>query len=180
MSLLPEPLYATIEASVPIVCVDFVLVKRRGDGSIGRLGLVRRHSPFGEVWCHLGGRVRRGDTIGQAITRHLGDALTGTAPDLPADPQPDHVYQWFPDDVAPSRGTSAHAPDLAHGRDPRKHAIGLTFALEAGGDPVVRPGGEAIEFAYHDAGALPDPLWPGCEALFARLDAAVRRRPGPA
>jgi hypothetical protein len=124
--------------------------------------------------------VRRGETIAQAITRHLDDALTGAALDLPADPQPDHVYQWFPDDVAPSRGRPGHVPGLTYGRDPRKHAIGLTFALEASGDPVVRPGGEAIEFAYHDADALPEPLWPGCEALFARLDAAQGGHHDPA
>ena len=159
---LPDDVYATIESSMPIVCVDFVLVRRCADGRVAELGLIERESPFGRVWCHLGGRVRRGETIVQAIRRHVEESLTGVRIDIGDDTQPQHVYQWFPDDLAP-------APTFDFGRDSRKHAIGLSFALDVIGDPEVVAGGEAISFAFTPPDALPRPLWPGCEALLGHL-----------
>ena len=175
MPLLPHDLYATIDASVPIVCADFVPVRRDAAGTLTHLGLIRRSSPFGEVWCHLGGRVWRGETLAQAIERHLADSLTGLTLGLAPDPQPDYVYQWFPDDIAPPAATKAGTTALSYGRDPRKHAIGLTFVLDAAGEAAVRPGGEALDFAFHPIDSLPNPLWPGCDQLFDKLITAPRQ-----
>ena len=79
---------------------------------------------------------------------------------LEHDPQPDFVYQWFPPTVAPDDGT-------AHGDDPRKHAIGLSFLVEIDGEPA--PRNEALDFRYVEASALPDRIWPGSAELIAEL-----------
>lgn len=174
---IPDDLYACIEASIPIVCVDFVLV-RRADDRVVQVGLIQRTSPYGLVWCHLGGRVKRGETIAQAIRRHLGDSLHGAHIDIGPDPQPVHTYQWFPSLIAPD-------DDLVFGSDERKHAIGLSFVIEEAGDP--RAGnGEALDFRYFAPDALPETLWPGCRGLFEKLlthpgdltTVATRRRAG--
>jgi hypothetical protein len=157
VSFLPADLYATIEASIPIACVDFVPI-RRSNGHL-EVGLILRQSPFGLVWCHLGGRVLHGETIRQAIDRHAMDTLAIPAL-LDHDPQPDFVYQWFPPTVAPHDGT-------AHGEDPRKHAIGLSFLVEIDGLPT--PRNEALDFRFVMADALPDQLWPGSAELIAEL-----------
>ncbi len=177
MTYLPGGLYRQIEASMPIACVDFLPIRRGSNGKVSQIGLIRRHSPFGEVWCHLGGRIQRGETLGQAIDRHLTDSLAGLTLDMTADPQPDYVYQWFPDDIAPAAADLDAARPLPYGHDPRKHAIGLSFALEAHGEPAVRPGGEALAFAFHAVDALPEPLWPGCAQLFSTLMTAAGSRP---
>jgi hypothetical protein len=157
VSFLPADLYSTIERSIPIVCVDFVPVRRSENGI--EVGLILRESPFGRVWCHLGGRILHGETIHQAIDRHAADTLAvGTI--LERDPQPDFVYQWFPSGVAPGDGT-------AHGDDPRKHAIGLSYLLEIDGEPV--PRNEALDFRYADPRELPGPMWPGSAQLIAEL-----------
>jgi hypothetical protein len=161
VTYLPDELYAVIEKSVPIVCVDILPVER-SDGRTTRVGLIRRHSPFGEVWCHLGGRVQYGETIGAAIERHLSDALSGVGTRLGDDPQPQHVYQWFPDGIAP-------AGQLEFGHDPRKHSVALSFAVELEGIPTVTVGGEALEFGYWPLEELPTDLWPGCAKLIERL-----------
>ncbi len=159
---LPPELYRTIEQSVPIVCVDFILVRRDLREHIAQVGLIRRRSPFGDVWCHLGGRVRYGETVRSAILRHLTESLAAVPLDLPPDPQPDYVYQWFPEALAPRDG----AP---FGRDPRKHSVALSFVLTISGTPEVVPGGEAIEFGFWPRASLPSDLWPGCRHLLDRL-----------
>lgn len=157
MTFLPAPLYAQIERSMPITCVDFVLV-RDVDG-VRKVGLILRESPHGRVWCHLGGRVQRGETIAAAIRRHARETV-GIELELPLNPQPHYVYEWFPPDLAPTDGT-------VFGDDPRKHAIGLSFVVPVTDSMTARD--EAIEAKFFSPDALPDDLWPGCRELFTRL-----------
>lgn len=163
MNYLPDDLYAEIERSMPIACVDFVLVRPTSGGEAD-VGLILRESPHGRVWCHLGGRIQRGETIRDAIRRHAEDTL-GLDIAIDVNPQPDYVYEWFPKDVAPADGT-------AFGDDPRKHAIGLSFVLAADEivtDGTAAPRNEALDFQYFPVTQLPTPLWPGCLELFERL-----------
>lgn len=157
---IPDELYATIEASIPIACADFILV-RSVDGHVAQVGLIERHSPYGTVWCHLGGRIRHGETIAKALTRHLEDSLSGAVVEIGDDPQPVHTYQWFPAEVAPTTS-------LQFGLDDRKHAIGLSYVLEETGQP--RPAtGEALDFRYFPVDDLPTRMWPGSATLVAKL-----------
>lgn len=159
--VIPDELYRQIEQSMPIVCVDFLL-RRRTDSGTAEIGLIRRASPYGEVWCHLGGRVRRGETLAQALRRHYDESLSGGDLVLGSDPQPAYVYQWFPDAIRPD-------VPIPMGHDERKHAVGLSFVLDVDGTPSFRPGGEGLELRFAPVHALPEPLWPGCAELFARL-----------
>ncbi|MDF2471333.1 MAG: hypothetical protein K0Q61_3705 [Rhodococcus erythropolis] len=158
MTYLPDDLYATIEHSMPIACVDFVPVRLEASGR-HQVGLILRNSPYGRVWCHLGGRIRYGETIREAIVRHADDALSVRV-HLDLNPQPSYVYEWFPSPVAPTDGT-------VFGIDPRKHAVGLSFVVNVDEDPRAR--NEALEFAYFRANELPEPLWPGCRDLLSNL-----------
>lgn len=155
---IPDDLYTQIERSIPIICVDFVALRHGERGT--EVGLILRESPFGQVWCHLGGRVQHGETVGDAIRRHARNTL-GVEIDLGPDPQPVWVYQWFPDEHRPPTG-------LVTGHDPRKHAIGLSFVVDLAGEEL-DPRDEALDFAYFPIGALPRPLWPGCENLVRQL-----------
>lgn len=158
MTYLPPEVYRLIEQSMPITCVDFVVVRERAHER--QLGLILRDSPHGRVWCHLGGRVQRGETIAAAIRRHSRETV-GVEPLLPLNPQPLYVYEWFPSDLAPTDGT-------AFGDDPRKHAIGLSYVIDLG-DHTPHPQNEAIDFAYFSPHDLPHEVWPGCRELFQRL-----------
>lgn len=150
---LPDDLYKRIEQSMPIACVDFV------EATDAEVGLILRDSPFGQVWCHLGGRISRGETIADALRRHARDTLAVDL-DLPADPQPAYVYQWFPDEIRPDDG-------LNHGNDPRKHAIGLSFIVNFVG--TAAPQNEALGYQHFAVDALPEPLWPGTAELLRKL-----------
>lgn len=155
---IPDDLYSQIERNIPIICVDFVPIRR---GQRGReVGLILRESPFGHVWCHLGGRVRLGETIGDALRRHARDTL-GVDINPGPDPQPVFVYQWFPDELRPPA-------DLVTGRDPRKHAVALSFVIDLY-EEEPDPRDEALDFGYFPIESLPNPLWPGCEHVVHRL-----------
>lgn len=156
MTYLPDDIYALIEGSVPILCVDFFPVEVGSGGE--SVGLILRHSPFGEVWCHLGGRVRRGETLHAAVDRHARDTL-GVGVRIEGD-QPAYVYQWFPPELAPADGTE-------YGDDPRKHSVGLTYLASLSGEPA--PQNEALDFRFFPVDDLPAPLWPGSADLLRRV-----------
>ncbi len=158
MTFLPHDQYELVERSTPIACVDFIPA-RTAVGGHRDVGLIFRDSPFGKVWCHLGGRIRRGETIRDALQRHATETL-GTSLVLNADPQPTRVHQWFPSELQPNLA-------IEHGDDPRKHAIGLSFVVELESDPV--PKNEALDFAFVPANMLPEPMWPGSAKLIELL-----------
>ncbi|MDE0545387.1 DUF4916 domain-containing protein [Microbacterium sp. C7(2022)] len=162
MSFLPDDEYALVERSVPIVCVDFVPVRNPHDGE-PEVGLILRESPFGRVWCHLGGRIQRGETIHDTLQRHARETLN-TSLLIGVDPQPLRVHQWFPP-------TMHQDLNIDHGIDPRKHAIGLSFLVELEGDP--EPLNEALEFRFFRPGHLPEPMWPGSARLIELLGVHV-------
>lgn len=158
VTYLPAETYALIERSMPIACVDFVPMRVTAEGR-REVGLILRDSPFGRVWCHLGGRVNRGETIVGALRRHARDTLN-VCLDIAPNAQPAYVYEWFPQDMAPVDAT-------LFGDDPRKHAIGLSFVVDLEGDP--RAQHEALDFNYFDMSALPQPMWPGSAELVGLL-----------
>lgn len=167
---IPDDLWATIQSSVPIVCVDVVPVRDCGDSL--QVGLIRRRfADTGHpVWCHLGGRVNYGETTDEAVVRHLRSTLVEAHVDLSADPQPHHVMQWFPPQVRTGN---------TYGDDPRKHAVSLCWALHLGDDLTVRDGGEGSELAWFDAdlsGLSSSSVWPGSTHLIARTLAGARAR----
>jgi 8-oxo-dGTP pyrophosphatase MutT (NUDIX family) len=142
--ILPAQTWALVQASVPIVCVDLALLRRGADGSIKEIGLIWRQVPeTGERWTLVGGRLRRGESIADGITRQVRETLGPAArpilsvnPPLPA-------------------AIGEYAPGLHEGRpfDLRQHAIGLTYGLTVVGPPV--PSGEAIKIAWFAPAALP-------------------------
>lgn len=143
---------------LPIACVDLVPVTRDSSGDIRQIGLILRHSPFGDVWCHLGGRVRYGETLASASKRHLNETLDVTeAPVIGNDPF--FVNQYFPD----------QRPGLGH--DPRKHAIAICYTLTFEDSGAFVPRGEALAFQWFDHDMTPsdEHLWPGSQLMLNRV-----------
>ena len=164
---LDDATWEAVQGTVPITCVD--LLPFRNDGA--EVALVLRSTPFGPAprWCHMGGRVRHGETLRDALLRHLHETVSGAEVVLPADPQPDYVMQWFPDVVDPERD------GVAYGWDPRRHAVALCFAVELTGTPEPVPDGEALRFGWFATDSLDGlDLWPGTATLVSRVSSATR------
>lgn len=169
---LSEELWDTIQGSVPIVCVDLVPVVRDGSGNVVRVGFIRRFTPFQSqmTWCHVGGRVNLGESLAEALARHLEETL-GLRVDLGPDPQPGYVMQYFK--------TPRSDAGLVSGHDPRKHAVALSYLVEVPEGASAVRGGEGLEFKWFEVellDALKD-TWPGSMKMVRRLlqlDAAQR------
>jgi ADP-ribose pyrophosphatase YjhB (NUDIX family) len=143
---------------LPIACVDVLPVKRDPTGRATHVGLIRRESPMGELWCHLGGRMLHGESLRHAAIRQLEDSLDGVdSESIQAEPY--FVNQYFQD----SR------PGM--GFDPRKHAVAVCFIADISQDtqPTAH-GAEAREFQWFAVNSLPGDaeIWPGTRYMIER------------
>ena len=62
-----EPFYSKIKSVIPIACVDLLVVH---DGRL--LLMLRNNEPGRGLWFTPGGRILRGETLEEAVTRVLG------------------------------------------------------------------------------------------------------------
>ncbi len=143
--LLDDATWRLCQASVPILCVDVVPLRLDARGAIVAIGLIRRPTAIaaeGERWMTIGGRLRRGERIADAIEREVREALGPAARvDVPAVPVPAALAEYMP-------GTRDDGPF-----DPRQHAVGLTYAIAVEGE--IRVGGEATDFRWFEPDELP-------------------------
>lgn len=128
---------ADVRDRVPIVYVEAVPVRVSHLGGIERVGLLLRHRPDGTISRALvSGRVLYGETLREALWRNLTKDLGPDAlPQLPADPAPFTVAEYFPDDA---RGTGF--------TDPRQHAVSLAYIVPVAGECA--PAQDTLDLAW--------------------------------
>jgi ADP-ribose pyrophosphatase YjhB (NUDIX family) len=138
---LPADLYATIQRSIPIACVDVVPL-RVLDG-VAEVLLIRRDTAGeGLAWCLVGGRLTYDESLARAVLRQIRSTLGEHIHVASMDPHPNAVVQYLP-------GRIDGGP-----RDPRQHALGLTFLVHVEGHAQAL--GEAHAIGWFDVSALPD------------------------
>lgn len=145
MTWIPDDEWSQIQELMPIVVVDIAVLRQSSPGSVG---LIRRETPHqGQKWNLVGGRIRKGESLGEAIEREVSSNLGPRARVTVEDSsQPHFVAQYGP---FKRRGFSL---------DPRKHAVGLTYALPLSGEITAM--GEALEFRWFEIASLPPrPEW---------------------
>jgi ADP-ribose pyrophosphatase YjhB (NUDIX family) len=122
---LPPDELADVRERVPLLYVEAVPVRVGHLGAVERVGLLLRHRPDGTISrAIVSGRVLHGETVREALWRNLAKDLGPEAlPQLPADPSPLTVAEYFPDD---GRGTGY--------TDPRQHAVSLVYLVPVEGD----------------------------------------------
>ncbi|HYF96885.1 MAG TPA: DUF4916 domain-containing protein [Patescibacteria group bacterium] len=124
--------YKKVTASVPIICVDIVLFNKEEN----KLGFIRR----GTKHALIGGRIGLGESIDEAIKRHLANDVGISE------------FKYYK--CYPQKPVLIHEYDKAkssenekkRGFDPTKHSIGLTYILATNQDPV--PANEATDFKW--------------------------------
>ncbi len=104
-----------MRAHVPLVYVDAVPVRVDGRGEVTEIGLLLRQAADGTISrMVVSGRVMFGERIHDALLRHLEKDLGPLAlPDVPPNPSPFTVVEYFPD------------PERSGFHDPRHHAVSL-------------------------------------------------------
>lgn len=133
--LSPERL-EQVRASMPIVYVDAVPVRIDSDGTVTEVGLLLRVAADGTISrMVVTGRVLLGERIRNALMRHLEKDLGPLAmPQIPADPAPFTVVEYFPD------------PNRSGYHDPRHHAVSLAYVVPVWGD--CQPTQKALDLAW--------------------------------
>jgi ADP-ribose pyrophosphatase YjhB (NUDIX family) len=133
--LAPEDI-ADVRDKVPIVYVEAVPVRCDEFGQVLQVGLLLRMMPDGMVSrAVVSGRVLYGETIRQALVRHLTKDLGPVAgAHVPPSPVPFTVVEYFPD------------PDLTGFYDPRQHAVSLAYVVPITGECA--PSQDFLEIAW--------------------------------
>jgi ADP-ribose pyrophosphatase YjhB (NUDIX family) len=134
--LRPEEL-DEVRERVPIVYVEAVPVRVDHLGAVERVGLLLRHRPDGTFSrAIVSGRVLYGETIREALWRHLSKDLGPEAlPQLPINPSPFTVAEYFPDDGRRTGFT-----------DPRQHAVSLAYIVPVEGECA--PAADTLDLSW--------------------------------
>ncbi|CAN7179884.1 NUDIX hydrolase family protein [Microbacterium sp. LjRoot45] len=121
---------------LPILYVEAVPVRTDGTGVVTEVGILLRATPLGEITrSTVSGRVRYGETVRDALFRHLENDLGPMAfPLLPPQPVPFTVAEYFP------------MPGLSAYHDDRQHAVSLAFVVPVTG--TCEPRQDALEVTW--------------------------------
>ncbi len=127
---------AFVRARLPIVYVEAVPVRVDGQGRVTEVGLLLRSTPDGVMTRALvAGRVRYGETLRDALFRHLENDLGPMAfPLIPASPVPAQVAEFFP------------LPGVSPYVDERQHAVSLVYVVPVTGS--CSPRQDALEVTW--------------------------------
>ena len=121
---------------LPILYVEAVPVRIDGLGNVVEVGVLLRASSTGEMTRTLvSGRVMYGETIREALFRHLEKDLGPMAfPQMPLSPVPFSVAEYFP------------MPGISAFTDERQHAISLAYVVPVTG--TCEPRQDALEVTW--------------------------------
>ncbi|MFL2001112.1 MULTISPECIES: NUDIX hydrolase family protein [unclassified Microbacterium] len=121
---------------LPMIYVEALPVRTDGMGTVVQVGILLRATPIGEMTRTLvSGRIRYGETVRDALFRHLENDLGPMAfPLLPPSPTPFTVAEYFP------------MPGLSPFHDDRQHAVSLAFVVPVTG--TCEPRQDALEVTW--------------------------------
>ncbi len=133
---LSEEELSFVRGRIPVLYVEAVPVRVDGQGKVVEVGLLLRSTPDGVMTRALvAGRVRYGETVRDALFRHLENDLGPMAfPLIPASSVPAQVAEFFP-----IPGISAYV-------DARQHAVSLVYVVPVTGS--CSPRQDALEVTW--------------------------------
>lgn len=133
---LSEVELAEARRRLPMLYVEALPVRTDGMGAVTQVGILLRATPLGEMTRTLvSGRVRYGETVRDALFRHLENDLGPMAfPLLPPSPTPLTVAEYFP------------LPGMTAFHDDRQHAVSLVYVVPVTG--TCEPRQDALEVTW--------------------------------
>ncbi|WOF22441.1 NUDIX hydrolase family protein [Microbacterium betulae] len=126
----------TVRGRLPMLYVEAIPVRTDGVGEVTDVGILLRSTSVGEIKRTIvSGRVRYGETVRDALFRHLENDLGPMAfPLLPPQPAPFTVAEYFP------------IPGVTAFHDDRQHAVSLAFVVPVSG--TCEPRQDALEVTW--------------------------------
>ena len=137
---------------LPMLYVEAIPVRTDGSGVATEIAILPRSTPLGEMTRTIvSGRVRFGETIRDALFRHVENDLGPMAfPLLPPQPLPFTVAEYFP------------IPGVSAYHDDRQHAVSLAFVVPVTG--TCEPRQDALEVTWFSPEAA------GSDAVAAEME----------
>lgn len=145
---LSEEELASVRGRLPIVYVEAVPVRLDGLGRVAEVGLLLRGTSDGVMTRSLvSGRVRYGETLREALFRHLENDLGPMAfPQMPAALVPVQVAEYFP------------MPGISPYVDERQHAVSLVYVVPVTGTCSPRQDALEVTWMSPEEALAPDTL----------------------
>ena len=145
---LSEDELAFVRGRMPVLYVEAVPVRVDGQGQVNEVGLLLRSTPDGVMTRALvAGRVRFGETVRDALFRHLENDLGPMAfPLIPASPVPAQVAEFLP------------MPGISPYVDERQHVVSLVFVVPVTGSCSPRQDALEMTWMSPDEALAPDTL----------------------
>jgi hypothetical protein len=127
---------AEARGRLPMLYVEAVPVRTDGLGQVTEVGMLLRSTLLGEITRTIvSGRVRMGETVRDALFRHIENDLGPMSfPLLPVQPAPFMVAEYFP------------TPGQSPFHDDRQHAVSLVFVVPVTG--TCEPRQDALEVTW--------------------------------
>lgn len=141
-----EGLWRKIQNILPIITIDVLPLNHKPTSENLEIGLILRETADdGKKWCFLGGRLLYGEKLWEGVKRQVRITLGKDViiNETGSDHQPLYVAQYF------------NYNDNEFLRDPRQHAVGLTYAVPLSG--IIKPRDEALDFKWFNLNKLPPP-----------------------
>lgn len=133
---LSEEELSFVRGRMPVLYVEAVPVRVDGQGQVTEVGLMLRSTSEGVMTRALvAGRVRYGESVRDALFRHLENDLGPMAfPLIPASPVPAQLAEFFP------------LPGMSSFVDERQHAVSLVYVVPVTGS--CNPRQDALEVTW--------------------------------
>ncbi len=128
---------------LPMLYVEAIPVRTDGSGQVTEIGILLRSTPMGEMTRTIvSGRVRFGETVRDALFRHVENDLGPMAfPLMPPQPLPFTVAEYFP------------MPGVSAFHDDRQHAVSLAFVVPVTGTCEPRQDAHEVTWFSPEAAA---------------------------
>lgn len=125
-----------VRGRTPVLYVEAIPVRLDSLGRVEEVGLLLRSTPDGHLTrAFVSGRVRFGETLREALFRHLENDLGPMAfPQMPGSLVPAQVAEYFP------------LPGISQFVDERQHAVSLVYVVPVSGNCTPRQ--DALEVTW--------------------------------
>lgn len=138
---IPDKLFQTIQQSVPIACVDLIILRKNSENIIETLLIKRKIYPEIGKWCLIGGRIIKGERVSDTIRRQAKIEL-GVSVDI--------VSPW--NENTPIMSLSDPLSDA------QKHFVVLVYPVTISGGQIKKSGPEFSEAKWFSLEKTPDVL----------------------
>jgi ADP-ribose pyrophosphatase YjhB (NUDIX family) len=135
---IPEELFKTIQQTIPVACVDLIIL-RRNEGVVEILLVKRKIYPEIGKWCMIGGRIIKGESSNDAIQRQAKNEIGVSVDILPP---------W--NDTTPIMGLSDPLSDA------QKHFVVLVYPVTISEGVVNESGPEFSESKWFPIDKVPE------------------------